>query len=143
MNALAGVSEAWYRLGRGAHVFIARKDGEYLCEGPQERLDLGAPGQAVLDDDTESCIRLFFTKQECDEYCGIWRELLGVGVGPENQQIRTVEAILPDIWKHLAVIVANSYCDYQVSPRIDVCTLQPGNYPTPLDTLFTEQAELN
>jgi hypothetical protein len=48
-------------------------------------------------------------------------------------------AMLPDIWKHLATIVANSYADYQVPPRIDICVLTPGGYPAPIDTLFSER----
>lgn len=135
------IANAWRRLNVGAMVFIARKDGEYLCEGPMERLDLGAPGPSTADEETESAIRVFFSAAECDEYCGIWKELLGVG--PENQQVRTMVALLPDIWKHLQTIVVNSYADYTVPPRIELCSLIPGGYPTVIDTLFSEREEMN
>jgi hypothetical protein len=135
------ISEAWAYLSSVGVVYIARKDGEFLCEGPYERLDLGVPGRPEADDDTESCIRIFLTRTECEDYCAIWRELLGVG--PNNQQLRPVKAILPDIWKHLELIVANSYVDYQVPPSIDLCTIVPGSYPVPIDSLFSELQEVH
>jgi len=135
------IAAAWHRLNKAHLIFIARKDGEYLCEGPYERLDLGVPGRPTADDETEACIRIFFSRDECDEYCAIWREMLGVG--PENQQVQTVAGILSDVWKHLGYIGANSYADYQVPARIDLCKLTPGGYPEPIDTLFSEWEELH
>lgn len=140
MSKSADIADAWCRLSKGQAVFVARKDGEFLCEGPYERLDLGTPGRAA-NDDTEACIRLFFLQAECDAYCAIWRELLNIG--PENQRVRTMKAVLPDIWKHLAVIVSNSYADYQVPPRIDLCRLKHNEYPTLIDTLFSEREEMH
>jgi hypothetical protein len=142
MGSPADIAEAWTRLAKGRVVFLARRDGEYLCEGPFERLDLGSTGSLPLaDDDTEACIRLFFTRDECEEYCATWRELLGLG--PMNQVVQPVAAVVQDVWKHLCSIVANSYADYHVPPRIDLCRLTPGSYPTVIDTLFSEREELH
>ena len=141
MLPAASIADVWKRLDEGRIVFVARKGGEYLCEGPYERLDLMAADRPLADEDTESCIRLFFSRDECEEYCATWRELLGVG--PENKQVDVMAVTLSDVWKNLGSIVANSYADYQQPPRIDLCTTFGGGSPVPIDTQFSELEELN
>lgn len=140
---VAAICEVWKHLERGGIIFLANKGGEFLCEGPEERSDLRHLGPVVQDEDEEieACIRVFLTKEECEEYCSMWRELFDLA--PGSSQIQPVAAILSDIWKRLPVLIANAYADYQVPTRLDVCRLPHEGYPIPLDTLYSEHEHIN
>lgn len=136
MQAPAVEVEVAYRnLAAGVSVFATRKEGEFLCEGPSERLDLTA--DALLDEDTESVIRLFTDIEDAERYAAIWRELLDLS--PRNQAVAMMRVSLRDVWKHLGAAVANSYGDYQVPPRIELCRLSNDGEVVVIDTLFTER----
>jgi hypothetical protein len=141
MTTTALIQATWDYVALGRPLFVARKEREFLCEGPYERMDLGGKDQPQVDDMTESCIRVFLTRGECEQYCRLWREMLDVG--PENQGVRVMPVALNTMWTHLHAMVANSYFDYTVPCRIDICALHDDEYPVCIDTLFSEREEMN
>lgn len=129
------VEVAYRNLAAGVSVFVARKEREFLCEGPFERLDLHY--EAPVDDDTEAVVRLWQAPEDCERYCAIWRELLDIG--PQNKAVDVLRVSLKDVWHHLAAVVSNSYADYQVPVRIELCRFGPDGDPVVIDTLFSER----
>lgn len=141
MQSIALTRAAWSYLAKAGPLYLARKGGEFLCEGPYERLDLGGTESSTANDTTESCVRVFLTREACEAYCVIWRELLGVE--PSNQGVRPMPVALNTLWSHINSIVSNSYFNYQVPCRIDICKIQAGEYPVHIDTIFSELEEMN
>jgi hypothetical protein len=98
----------------------------------------------AVDDETESAIRLFIERADAQEYCNQWRHMLGDEPADEEVHLLNVIKVrLPDVWGHLGPIVMNSYIEYQTPPRIELCRLNHVGTPVVLDTLFSEQAEMN
>lgn len=139
MVPVAEVQVAWGNLAAGVKVYVARREGEFLCEGPCNRLDLhhGEP----LEEDTESVVRIWTTREQCERYCAIQKEL--IDVNPTNPGIRVDECLLADVWKHLNHIVGNSLADFQVTPRIELCRFSWEGEPVVIDTLFSAYEPFN
>lgn len=140
-SVAAELNVAWSDISLGVPLFIVRKNGEYLCEGPYDRMDM-LPEDA--DDETESSIRLFTEPDDCQRYCDDWRRLLGDE--PDNDGahvLRVLTVDLKEVWQHLGSIVMNSYVEHKTPPRIELCRLNHVGTPFVLDTLFSEREEMN
>jgi len=137
----AELAVIWSDIQAGYPLFVVRKDREYLCEGPYDRMDLPAH---EADEDTESVIRLFTERADATRYCADWRRMMGDEPLQEGlHHLHVLLVNIHDVWRHLGAIVTNSYVEYQTPPRLEICRLNPAGTPVVLDTLFTEQAEMN
>jgi len=123
----------WCGIDSGYPFYVVAKNGEYLCEGPNQRLDLAA---GEVDEETESCIRLFPSHAHATAYAGVWRELLEAE--PGNNQLKVIKATVEEIWNHIDAIDSNSFAEFGVSARLDICKLNEFKTPICIHTLRSE-----